>query len=82
VRDAARLSTLRGIGTRHAARLAAGGIATVDALAAAHPDTAWRITHVGAAAGSRPTPAEARVWVRAARQATGGRRAAAPRPFG
>ena len=67
VREAARLSTLRGIGTRHAAVLAAGGIRTIADLAAASPETVWRIAH----RGPRPTLPEVRVWVRAARRAVG-----------
>jgi len=67
VREAARLSTLRGIGTRHAAALAAGGIGTIADLAAANPATVWRIAH----RGPRPTLPEVRVWVRAARRAVG-----------
>lgn len=70
--EAARLSALRGIGTRHAAALIAGGIATVEALAAADPDSVWRIAHQGSRrGGARPTPAEVRVWIRAARKAAG-----------
>jgi len=65
VREAARLSTLRGIGTRHAAALVAGGIRTIADLAAASPETVWRIAH----RGPRPTLPEVRVWVRAARRA-------------
>ncbi len=64
VHDMARLSTLRGIGTRHAARLVAGGITTVEALARADPRSVWVIAREGGSA--RPTEAEARVWVRAA----------------
>ena len=67
VREAALLSTLRGIGTRHAAALAAGGIRTIADLAAANPTTVWRIAH----RGPRPTLPEVRVWVRAARRAIG-----------
>ena len=62
VRDAARLTTLRGIGTAHAATLIGAGIGTVAELAAAAPDSVWRL----ARDGPRPTPAEVRVWVRAA----------------
>lgn len=65
VHDMARLSTLRGIGTRHAARLVAGGITTVEALAQADPRSVWVIAQAGGR--PRPTEAEARVWVRAAR---------------
>lgn len=64
--EAARLSILRGIGTRHATALVAGGIGTVEALAAADPDSVWRLTH----RSPRPTQAEVRVWIRAARQAS------------
>ena len=67
VREAARLCTLRGIGTRHAAALAAGGIRTVADLAAASPATVWSVAH----RGPRPTLPEVRVWVRAARRAVG-----------
>ena len=61
--EAARLVTLRGIGTRHAARLQAVGITSVAQLAASDPDRLWRaLPH-----GTHPTLAEVRVWVRAAR---------------
>jgi predicted flap endonuclease-1-like 5' DNA nuclease len=78
VHEAARLSTLRGIGTRHAARLAAGGITTVEALAEADAGAVWRIAHAGTN-GLRPTEAEVRVWIRAAREPAAGRRTT-PRP--
>jgi Domain of unknown function (DUF4332) len=65
-RQAARLSTLRGIGTRHAAALIAAGIGTVEALAQADPDSLGRAVHHS----PRPTPAEVRVWIRAARRGT------------
>jgi predicted flap endonuclease-1-like 5' DNA nuclease len=71
VREAARLATLRGIGTAHAATLIGGGIGTVEELAAAAPDSVWRL----ARDGPRPTPAEVRVWVQAAQRAI---RASAP----
>lgn len=64
VREAARLVTLRGIGTSHAAALIASGFSTMDELAAASPDSVWRHVHHG----PRPTPAEVRVWVRAAQR--------------
>jgi hypothetical protein len=70
VREAARLSTLRGIGTRHAAALVAGGIRTVADLAAASPEAVWST----ARRGPRPTLPEVRVWVRAARRAVGSAR--------
>jgi hypothetical protein len=73
-RDVARLSTLRGIGTLHAAALIAGGIPTVAALGQADADSVWRIAH----RGPRPTPAEVRVWIRAAQRETD----AAPRGAG
>ena len=63
----ARLATLAGIGTAHAAALIGGGIGTVEALGGADPDAVWRIVHHSA----RPTRAEARVWVHAAQAATG-----------
>lgn len=64
-REAARLTVLRGIGTTHAAALIGSGIATVEQLAAAAPDSVWRL----ARQSTRPTPAEVRVWVRAAQRA-------------
>jgi len=70
-REAARLVTLRGIGSGYAATLMASGIGSVAALAAADPDTVWRRVR----SGPRPTPAEVRVWVRAAQRDVG----AAPR---
>lgn len=70
-REAARLVTLRGIGSGYAATLMASGIGSVAALAAADPDTVWRRVR----GGPRPTPAEVRVWVRAAQRDVG----AAPR---
>ncbi len=65
-RRAARLSTLRGIGTRHAAALMASGVSSVEALAQADPDSLWRRLHRSA----RPTAAEVRVWIRAAQRGT------------
>jgi len=65
--EAARLSTLRGIGMRHAGALIASGIGTVEALAQADPERVARIAHGSA----RPTLAEVRVWVRAAEMAAG-----------
>src|SRR3989441_10351989 len=59
VREAARLSTLRGIGTRHAA--------SRTLVAPASPAAVWSIAH----RGPRPTLPEVRVWVRAARRAVG-----------
>src|SRR5882672_5693685 len=62
--DAARLVTLRGIGTAHAAALIGGGVGSVEVLAASDPDSVWMIVRGGA----RPTPEEVRVWVRAAQR--------------
>jgi len=67
---AARLAALRGIGTRHAAALIAGGVATVEGLAQADPDSVLRMTRDGA----RPTPAEVRVWIRAAQKTVSSKR--------
>ena len=66
-REAARLVTLRGIGTTYAGTLMASGIGSVKALAAADPDTVWQRVR----GGPRPTPAEVRVWVRAAQREVG-----------
>lgn len=66
-RAAARLATLRGIGTAHAATLIGAGIGSVEALAAADPDSAWRLVHHS----PRPTRGEVRVWVRAAKKEAG-----------
>jgi hypothetical protein len=66
---AARLATLRGIGTAHAAALIGGGIGTVEQLARSDPDSVWRVVRGGA----RPTLPEVRVWVRAAQQDVGRR---------
>ncbi len=65
--DAARLVTLRGIGTAHAAALIGSGVGSVEALAASDPDSVWEMVRAGGA-GARPTPAEVRVWVRAAQR--------------
>ena len=64
--EAARLVTLRGIGTAHAAALIGGGFASIEDLARADPDSVWKVVRGGR--GARPTPAEVRVWVRAARR--------------
>jgi len=68
VQRAAELVALRGIGTRHAAALMAAGIATVAALAAATPESVYRVTR----RGPRPTLPEVREWIRAARRAASG----------
>src|ERR1041385_8751204 len=65
--DAARLVTLRGIGTAHAAVLIGGGVESVEALAGSDPDSVWKMVRAGRG-GARPTPAEVRVWVRAAQR--------------
>jgi hypothetical protein len=68
--EAARLVTLRGIGTANARRLAALGVTSVAALALQDPDTlAARLRAQPGEARLRPTPAEARVWVKAALRA-------------
>jgi hypothetical protein len=67
--EAARLVTLRGIGTSNARRLARIGVTDVATLAIQDPDTlAVRLRDVssGGRPPLRPTPAEARVWVKAA----------------
>lgn len=64
-----RLVMLRGIGTENARRLASLGVRDIGTLATQDPDTlAQRLlaTPGGRPARARPTPAEVRVWVRAA----------------
>jgi len=63
--EAARLVTLRGIGTMHAAALIGGGFTSIEDLARSDPDSVWRMVRGG---GARPTLPEVRVWVRAAQQ--------------
>lgn len=63
--EVARLATLRGIGAVHAAALIHAGYTSVESLAAADPAEVWQ--RVGG--NPRPTAAEVRVWVRAARDA-------------
>jgi len=68
--DKARLATLRGIGTQHAAVLVDLGIGDICALARQDPDMlSWEISHRYPA--PRPTPPEIRIWVRAAARACG-----------
>ena len=74
--ETARLVTLRGIGTAHAADLAAIGVGTVCQLARRSPGALGaEFRHAGGrppdapAIGRRPTPAELRVWIGAARRA-------------
>jgi hypothetical protein len=66
--EIARLASLRGIGTENAAALAAAGYGSVQLLAAAPAEAVWRAVQRPGAA--RPTPAEVRVWVRAAQRLT------------
>jgi len=65
-REAARLVTLRGIGTVHAAALIGGGFASIEDLARSDPDSVWKVVR----GGTRPTLPEVRVWVRAAQRQT------------
>lgn len=76
VLEMARLTTLRGIGTEHAADLATIGVGTVCQLARRSPGTLWaELRDAGGRVpdargiGPRPTPAEVRVWIGAARRA-------------
>jgi hypothetical protein len=65
----ARLTMLRGIGTRHAASLADLGIRSPCQLARWSPGTLWTAVHrQGGNERERPTPAEVRIWIRAARR--------------
>ncbi len=64
----AELVTLRGMGTEHAGALQGLEIRTVCALAAAEPTTIWTDLHRDRATWDRPTEAEVRIWVRAARR--------------
>ena len=68
-REAARLVTLRGIGTVHAAALIGGGFASIEDLARSDPDSVWKVVR-GGGGGARPTLPEVRVWVRAAQRQT------------
>jgi len=70
--EAARLSTLRGIGTDNARRLTGIGVRDVATLARQDPDSLsarLRTVMPGHPLPRRPTPAEARVWIQAARAA-------------
>jgi hypothetical protein len=71
--EAARLCTLRGIGTDNARRLTDIGVPDVATLAHQDPDSlAARLRAAGAGdRRRRPSPAQARVWVSAARAAFG-----------
>ncbi len=68
--EMAKLATLRGIGLEHAAALRAAGVETVCQLAAGDSRRLWIGIHTEKdRPGKRPTEAEVRVWVRAARHA-------------
>jgi hypothetical protein len=68
--QSAQLATLRGIGTEHAARLRGIGISSVCRLAASDAEALWtELRRAYPRLGRRPTAAEVRVWVRAARAA-------------
>lgn len=67
--DVARLATLRGIGSRNAARLASLGIRSTDQLAAAEP--AALLESLRETEGPHVDEARVRVWIRGARRATG-----------
>jgi hypothetical protein len=68
--EAARLVTLRGIGTANARRLADIGVTSVATLAIQDPDAlAAKLAAGPGERRLRPTSAEVRVWVRAALQA-------------
>lgn len=70
IREHVRLATLRGIGTAHASRLETAGIHTICQLAASDPGEIWhQLRKAHPELGRRPTEAEVRVWVRAARRA-------------
>ena len=63
----ARITTLRGIGNRHAGTLIELGIGTVCELSEQDPDSLlYRM--IGEGPRARPTGAEVRVWVRAAQR--------------
>lgn len=67
--ESARLATLRGIGTEHALVLHAAGVSSVCELATAEPAGLWSRMHaIRSGHDKRPTEAEVRTWVRAARR--------------
>lgn len=66
--EAARLSTLRGLGTAHAAVLWRIGVRSVCALGLALPERLWHVVHEHAPGRHRPTRREVRIWVDAARR--------------
>jgi hypothetical protein len=61
------LAWLRGIGVEHAAELRAVGVTDACILSRRDPDILWSAIH-RSVAQKRPTPAEVRVWVAAARR--------------
>jgi NAD(P)-dependent dehydrogenase (short-subunit alcohol dehydrogenase family) len=71
--DWARLVTLRGIGSAHAQTLARVGVHTVCSLARRSPGSLWNAVkaaqddHGNGRSFIRPSPAEVRVWIAAAR---------------
>ncbi len=65
--ESARLVTLRGIGAYHASVLSRSGISSVCDLAAASADELWADMHARIDGRFRPTEAEVRVWIRAAK---------------
>ena len=70
LRESARLVTLRGIGTDHAALLGRLDVSNVCDLARANPSQLWdRIRGLQDYRNARPTQAEVRVWHRAAERA-------------
>lgn len=80
--QALRLVTLRGIGTANAGRLAGVGIRDIRTLALQDPDSLaarLRTSRAVGATPTRPTPAEVRVWVRAALKASESERRPAAR---
>jgi hypothetical protein len=65
--EAARLTVLRGIGGEHAYWLGVVGISSVCDLAGRDPGDLWRaLQPITRGTEPRPTPAEVRVWQRAA----------------
>ncbi len=64
---AAQLTTLRGIGAEHAARLIELRIGTVCELAGTNAEVLFREYHE-VATSNRPTAAEVRIWIRAAQE--------------
>ncbi len=69
LRDVTALAIFRGIGAAHAGELADIGVRSVCTLAATPAAAIWERLHRDRAQWERPTPAETRVWVRAATKA-------------